>query len=103
MVTNYYNASNNFSRPIRKEPKPYMPPKEITAEPLVHFNTEIPQDKTEKTPDISLECAEKEGLSHSSPSLSSENLLILGVLFLLWQSGTKDFPLLFALLYLLIK
>lgn len=78
MVTNYYNASNNFQSPIRREPKPYMRVEERPEEikppvPKKNFLRELDQD----------------------------SILLLGLLFLLFFSGCDDIWLIVALGYLL--
>ena len=80
MVTNYYNASNNFSAPIRREPKPYVASREACPE------------KTECTPAIEWK---KEQVQ------DKDTLLILGLIFFLFMSGCEDTLLLLALGYLL--
>ena len=74
MVTNYYNSSNNFSSPIRTEPKPHT---ECVCEPTpAHFQN----------------CENDSG----------DKLLILGLLFCLYMTGCRDKLLLLALLFLWI-
>lgn len=72
MVTNYYNSSNNFSSPIRTEPKPHT---ECTCEPTPTMN-----------------CDDNSG----------DKLLILGLLFCLYMTGCRDKLLLLALIFLWI-
>ncbi len=81
MVTNYYNASNNFSAPIRREPKPYVARQEIKPEEKVHIPPVI--EKKQQMPD-------------------KDVLLILGLIFLLFMSGCEDTLLILALGYLLL-
>ena len=71
MVTNYYNSSNNFSSPIRSEPKPHE------------------------------ECMPKSApcLECSDDSLD-DKLLILGLFFCLYMTGCRDKLLLLALAFL---
>lgn len=74
MVTNYYNSSNNFSSPIRSEPKPHT------------------------------ECACESTPTHfsSREDDSGDKLLILGLLFCLYMTGCRDKLLLLALVFLWI-
>lgn len=81
MVTNYYNASNNFSAPIRREPKPYTARQEA---------------KPEKTEHVLPLAAKKE------QTVDKDTLLILGLILLLFMSGCEDTLLILALLYLLL-
>ena len=77
MVTNYYNASNNFSAPVRREPKPFRPPCSCEK------NAVLEKEETE------IVCEEK--------SLDSDTILILGLIMLLILSGCNDTLLLIAL------
>lgn len=71
MVTNYYNSSNNFSSPVRTEPKPH---EECTAK-----NTPC------------TECIDDS---------DDDKLLILGLLICLYMTGCRDKLLLLALVFL---
>jgi len=71
MVTNYYNASNNFSTPVRREPKPYTQPLQ----------------KCEDTPPKKI-------------TQDSDLVIILGLLAVLFLTDCKDHWLMLALLYL---
>ena len=71
MVTNYYNASNNYSKPVRREPMPYM---------------ETPQK------------CEKHSIEESS--FDNDKIIILGLLALLFLTNCNDIWLMLALLYL---
>lgn len=83
MVTNYYNASNNFSAPIRREPKPFRPCPEREHE---HERNEVV-------------------ISHGKEikqELDRDTVLILGLVILLLISGCEDKLLLIALGYLIL-
>ncbi|MBR4890908.1 MAG: hypothetical protein IKU15_06435 [Clostridia bacterium] len=80
MVTNYYNSSNNFSAPIRREPKPYCPKNDIL------------EDRKE------VRCGKKNIFS----TLDTDTVVILGLLFLLLMSDCNDTLLLIALGYILL-
>ncbi len=80
MVTNYYNSSNNFSAPIRREPKPYYPKAEILEE-----RKEIKHSK-----------------KNVLDTLDTDTVVILGLLLLLLMSDCNDTLLLIALGYLLL-
>ena len=71
MVTNYYNASNNYSSPVRREPKPYTE--------FAQKCEEKPMKKFTKDPDL---------------------VIILGLLAVLFLTDCKDHWLMLALLYL---
>ncbi len=76
MVTNYYNASNNYSSPVRREePKPYEKSyKEEIVTQKKHPITKIDLDK--------------------------DKILLLGVLAVLYLTECEDMWLMLALLYL---
>ncbi len=80
IVTNYYNASNHFSAPIRREPKPYQAKPEA-ALPRQEIETVCTREK---------------------PAVNHDTMLITGLLLLLVYTGCDDTLLLFALLYLLV-
>ena len=77
MVTNYYNSSNNFSSPVRREPKPYIPP--AKREPL------------DANP-----CSKEQKLQ-----ADTDTILIFGLIILLVMSGCDDTLLLIALGFLI--
>ncbi len=79
MVTNYYNASNNFSAPIRREPKPFRPCDEC-------------EPKMQK----------KETVKHSQEMPDRDTMLIVGLILLLLITGCDDTLLLLALLYIVL-
>ncbi len=78
MVTNYYNSSNNFSSPVRREPKPYIPP--AKREP----SDEKPCREEQKFP------------------TDTDTILIFGLIILLVMSGCDDTLLLIALGFLIL-
>ncbi len=86
MVTNYYNASNNFSAPIRREPKPFRPQ---SMEWEHACKEENEQNQLQKG----------KGLFDG---MDSDSLLVIGLVLLLLFSGCDDKLLLIALGYLLL-
>lgn len=90
METNYYNRSNNFSAPIRREPKPYSPKTLHTDEE----KKETPCHSTEPP-------KEKESIGFLK-NLNSDELLILGLIFLFLADSTDDTLMLLALGYLFL-
>lgn len=86
MVTNYYNASNNFSAPIRREPKPFRP------QPMEREHVRKEEDKQNQLH------KGKGFLDEIDP----DSLLIIGLVLLLLFSGCEDKLLLVALGYLLL-
>lgn len=91
METKYYNRSNNFSAPIKKEPKPYTPAKEVYKEENTVIDEHITCEKKEQKP--------KEIKSVLS-RLKSDDLLLLGLIFLLMSDSDTDVLLLLALGYI---
>ena len=88
MVTNYYNASNRFSSPVRREPAPYRAPVERVEE--------VETPKPRESMEAPCEPSSKQSL------LSGDGILLIGLLFLLLMSGCEDKWLLIALGYLLL-
>ena len=88
LVTNYYNASNRFSGPIRREPAPYVAPAE-KVEPK-----QIPEPKA----CVDIPCKQAENTS----LVGGDGILLIGLLFLLFISGCEDKWLFIALGYLLL-
>lgn len=85
MVTNYYNASNNFSAPIRREPKPFRP----------YPERERPQEREKPEAAVPV----KKGFLND---LDQDTILIIGLIILLLLSGCEDKLLLIALGYLVL-
>ena len=92
MVTNYYNASNNFSAPIRREPKPFRP-----QYPEWQPAWERERVK-ERENDVKPVPAKKGFLEE----LDQDTILIIGLVILLLLSGCEDKLLLIALGYLVL-
>lgn len=88
MVTNYYNASNRFAGPVRREPAPYSAP----IERVEQAETPKPREVVE----VPCEHNRKQNM------VSGDGILLIGILFLLLMSGCEDKWLLIALGYLLL-
>ena len=88
LVTNYYNASNRFSGPIRREPAPYVAPVEKIE----------PKQMPEPKECVHIPCKQAE----KSSLIGGDGILLIGLLFLLLMSGCEDKWLLIALAYLLL-
>ena len=87
MQTNYYNRSNNFSAPIRKEPKPYIPTpvyNESKNEPIKH------------TP---IEAKENDSFLKN---IKNDDILLLGIIFLLLSDANDDMLMIIALGYIFL-
>ncbi len=92
METNYYNRSNNFSAPIKKEPKPYMPnPVQTEKE---HIERKLAEP-----------CREEPKKEHKGilSGFQNDDLLILGLIFLLINESNEDTLLILALGYLFLS
>ena len=104
MVTNYYNASNNFSAPIRREPKPFSPehrPPEAAPE---HSEPALKPiyEETEPQPLCKTECPPE----HSEPfsfGMDNDAIVLFAILWLLSTSKCNDKLLELALIYLLLS
>ncbi len=100
----YYNPSNNFRAPIPREPKPYRPPR-----PIAEIISPRPVSRTEQVCEEK-EVEEKETCMPPIPlkkekkfELSQDDLVILGVMFLLILNSCDDYLLLAVLGYLFLS
>lgn len=91
METNYYNRSNNFSAPIKKEPKPYIPQNIHKDENHINYKQKDadPSSVKEKT--------------NFFKNINNDDLIILGLIFLLLSDSNDDTLMLIALGYLFIS
>ena len=104
MNMKYYNASNNFSAPIKREPKPYSPyerrpaevivPKRPPSMPVVH-KEELPKHNTAQQNQSPLKTL-------NLNNLKSDDILLLGIIALLIWNSCDDTLLLLALGYLFL-
>jgi len=90
MQTNYYNRSNNFSAPIRKEPKPYSPAS-------VRTNEDCAKKESKQT-----SCDKPKDDNRLLKNLKNDDLLILGLIFLFLSDSNDDTLMLLALVYLFL-
>ncbi len=97
MEMKYYNASNHFSAPIRREPKPYVPPKPIT-ERIVPIKVE-----EEPKQHRGIKSSEKVKLPLFSKDLNQDDMLILGLIFLLLLNSCDDYLLLAVLAFIFLS
>ncbi len=99
MEMKYYNASNNFSAPIPREPRPYRPPQKPIYEPkpCVEPPIEIPEELPCSCEDIKPVIVPK-----STPSFDKDDFLLIGLILILLMNGCEDYLLLIVLGYLLI-
>lgn len=116
MNMKYYNASNHFSAPIKREPKPYSPyqrrPEVIfpqrpahsapqrqsmpTVEPSPHRPAPMENRQADNAPK-----AERRSLQNlNQANLQADDLLLLGIIALLIWNSCDDTLLLLALGYL---
>ncbi len=105
MEMKYYNPTNNFRAPIpraKREPKPYTPPVVEEAserqiqKPPVFEEENLVEEKYHKP----VEKHEKTGILSD---LSQDDIIILGIIFLLLLNSCDDYLLLLVLGYLFIS
>lgn len=90
MITNYYNASNNFSAPIRREPKPFRPQESECEQQQQLPKEQIGKAKTVQHTKGFLDC------------LNQDSALIISLAVLLLLSECDDMLLFIVLAYLLM-
>lgn len=95
METNYYNKSNNFSAPIRKEPKPYTPPRNKEND-FEKCACDVPEEHSDNT---SCKISNNSGLLSD---LKSDDFLLLGLILMLLSDRNSDRLLLLVLGYLFL-
>lgn len=94
MEMKYYNPSNNFRAPIPREPKPYSPPRQPEGEIITPKPAQTVQE-TEPVQEQEI-CKREE-----KPLLSTDDVIILGLILVLISNGCEDYLLLAVLGYLL--
>lgn len=108
MEMKYYNPSNNFKAPIPREPRPYRPPRQ-KAEVILPIRPEVlpePEPELELEPEplpvteLS-ECAPEAEKQKLFPA-EQDDLLLLGLIFILLSNHCEDYLLLIVLGYLLL-
>lgn len=104
MNMKYYNASNNFSAPIKREPKPYSPyarrPSEVIVPQRPHTEPSPHKQEPPKHNHIQQNTNSLKNLNLSN--LKSDDILILGIIALLIWNSCDDTLLLLALGYLFL-
>ena len=105
MEMKYYNPSNNFRAPIprqRKEPKPYIPPAE-QEKPLEFIPEQgVPEHQSAPVYEEKKPCVQSKKLNVLG-ELSQDEIMILGIIFILIINSCDDYLLLLALGYLFIS
>lgn len=104
MEMKYYNPSNNFRAPIPREPKPYTPPKPMGERVVPVKAEEIREDvqipaETKKT----AMREERQQTVKAKKELNQDDLLILGLIFLLVINSCDDYLLLAVLGFLFLS
>ncbi len=97
----YYNPSNNFRAPIPREPKPYRPT-EVFSEIIYPKEVKEHDEKTEVKEEKSFRCEAERSEVSNKIEFSRDDLVILGVLFLLVFNSCDDYFLLAVLGYLFL-
>ena len=101
MEMKYYNPSNNFRAPIPREPKPYIPREQVEPERVFRRSEpEIPEPP-EELPELTI--GEGQKAVSLKKELNQDDLLILGLIFLLLMNSCEDYLLLFALGFLFLS
>ena len=98
ITTKYYNASNNFSAPIKREPKPYSPRYYATEVITPEAHTE----NTKKEEAQNIEVVPKKDTSVRELSLKTDDLLLIGLIILLLPNAKDNLLLILVLGYLLV-
>ncbi len=93
MEMKYYNASNNFKTPIPREPKPYKPP--VTRGEII-----IPQKPENQEKDIIFQPSDSQTKEKWSLE-NKDNMILLGLIFVLLMNQCDDYILLLILGFLL--
>ncbi|MBR5236224.1 MAG: hypothetical protein IKW06_02470 [Clostridia bacterium] len=105
MEMKYYNPSNQFKAPIKREPKPYRPPVYHEAEII------IPQAPKEYKPDAEERAEEpvettpvcnEKTTPFNNLINNQDDFLILGVLLILLLNNCDDYFMLLILGYLFL-
>lgn len=99
MEMKYYNASNNFKAPIRREPKPYIPHPKLSGEVIIPQKVE---ETVESEPFIQKECECKNVKENQFTIIDNQDdLLLMGLILLLLINHCNDYLLILVLGYLL--
>lgn len=99
ITTKYYNRSNNFKAPIKKEPKPYNP---------YSYRSEIIEPKRYEE-DKAIENNERQEIAELKESsslglsLKTDDLLLIGLIILLLPKAKDNLLLIIGLGYLLVS
>ncbi len=106
MEMKYYNPSNQFKSPIKREPKPYRPPSYCEPEIIV---PKPPKEQTQDANEFVEEAIEtmpfcdKKTLPFNGLINNQDDLLILGVLLVLLLNNCDDYFMLLILGYLFLS
>ena len=97
MNTKYYNASNNFSAPISREPRPYAPYS-------YRSETVTPRPAPDSAPPVKKIEAEGAAAVKSARELSlkTDDFLLIGLIILLLPDAENNLMLILILGYLLV-
>lgn len=101
MEMKYYNPSNNFRAPIPREPKPYVPRERVEPEKV--FAQQEPRYPEPPAELPELTTGEEQRDVSPKKELNQDDLLILGLIFLLLMNSCEDYLLLFALGFLFLS
>ncbi len=96
MEMKYYNPTNHFKSPIKREPKPYFPPKQEEREVLIPKPVPIVREEP-------IQIEEKKETPSFFKDLDKDDLFILGLILLLILNACDDYLLLAALGYIFLS
>ena len=100
----YYNPSNNFRAPIPREPKPYRPPRPVEEVISPRPISQVEEVCEEQEPEVTETCKPQFSFKKEKKfELSQDDLVILGVMFLLILNSCDDYLLLAVLGYLFLS
>lgn len=114
MNMKYYNASNNFSAPVKREPKPYSPytrrPEVIVPQrPHPRYDTrkeehspEQSQYRTRELKNTEISAEKNVDKKINLSNLKADDLLLLGIIAVLIWNSCDDTLLILALGYLFL-
>ncbi len=105
MEMKYYNPSNNFKAPIpriKREPKPYIPPMEVNEPDIIKPTMPVFEEKQPEA-DMHPKPIVKQEKAGFLNELSQDDIIILGIIFLLLLNSCDDYLLLTVLGYLFIS
>ena len=100
--TKYYNRSNNFAYPIKREPKPYNPYSYQSEIIVPRENNEEIKNENKNVEEKIVKTSNIKSPSAFDFSLKTDDLLLIGLIILLLPNAKDNLILILALGYLLL-